>query len=53
MLRSSDSNRQGNSNKLASIASKRVAEIKIPNATVPPKLDVTKTENPKNKTIDV
>ena len=53
MLRSRESSRQGNSNKLASIASKGVAEIKTPSATVPPKLDVTKTENPKNKKIEV
>ena len=53
MLRSRDSSRQGNSNKLASIASKSVAEINTPKATVPPKLEVTKTENPKNRTIEV
>ena len=31
----------------------RVNEIKIPNAAVPPKLEMEKIENPKNKMIEV
>ena len=53
MLRSKDNNKQGNNSKLANIASNKVAEIKAPKATVPPKLEVIKTENPKNNTMDV
>ena len=53
ILRSSDRSNTGNNNRLAIIASKRVPEIRAPSATVPPKLEVINTENPKNKTIEV
>lgn len=50
---SRDNNREGNNNKLESIANNNVAETKAPSATVPPKLEIVNTEKPKNKTIDV
>ena len=53
MLRSNDNNRQGNKSRFANIANNKVAEIKAPKATVPPKLEVIKTENPKNNTMEV
>ncbi len=53
MLLSSDNNSEGKSNKFANIANNNVAETKAPRATVPPKLEIVKTENPKNNTIDV
>lgn len=53
MLLSRDSRREGNSNKLANIANKSVAETKAPKATVPPKLEMVKTEKPKKSTIEV
>ena len=43
----------GNNNKLESMATSRVPEIRAPRATVPPKSEVRKTENPKNKTTEV
>ena len=50
---SNESNREGNSNKLESIANKRVTETKPPSAIVPPKLDTVNTKNPKNNTMEV
>jgi hypothetical protein len=53
MLLSRDNNKEGSNNKLDSIANNKVVETNAPRATVPPKLEMVKTENPKNKTIDV
>ena len=53
ILFSNDNNNEGKRIRLASIARSRVAETNEPRATVPPKLEITNTENPKNKTIDV
>ena len=53
ILRSNDNNSDGSKIKLASIASNNVAETNVPKATVPPKLDIANTENPKNNTIEV
>ena len=53
MLLSNDKRSDGNNNKLANIANNKVAETKAPSATVPPKLDMINTENPKNNTMDV
>ena len=53
ILRSNDNSNDGNKIKFESMANKRVIDTKAPNATVPPKLDMVNTENPKNKTIDV
>ena len=50
---SNDKSNDGSNNKLESIARRRVPETKAPKATVPPKLETMKTENPKNKTIEV
>ena len=50
---SNESNKDGNNSKLESIAKSKVIETKAPKATVPPKLDMVNTENPKNRTIDV
>ena len=36
-----------------SIANNRVAETRAPRATVPPKLEIMKTEKPKNNTMEV
>ncbi len=53
ILFSNDKSNDGNKIKLANIANNNVAETKEPNATVPPKLDITNTEKPKNNTIEV
>jgi len=53
MLFSKDNSREGSNTKFANIAKSKVAETKAPRATVPPKLEITKTENPKNSTIEV
>ena len=53
IMRSKDNNSDGNSNKLDNIANSNVMETKAPNATVPPKLEMINTENPKNSTIEV
>ena len=53
ILLSKDKSSEGNNNKLASMANKSVTDTKAPSATVPPKLEMINTENPKNKTIDV
>ncbi len=53
MFRSRDNNNDGNNSKLESIANSNVAETNAPNATVPPKLEIVNTENPKNNTIEV
>ena len=53
ILDSNESNNEGNSNKLETIAKSNVTETRPPKAMVPPKLDTVKTRNPKNKTIDV
>ena len=53
ILRSNESNNDGNNIRFDSIANNSVTETKAPKATVPPKLEIMKTENPKNKTIDV
>jgi len=53
MLLSNDNNNDGSNNKLANSANNKVAETNAPSATVPPKLEIIKTENPKNKTIEV
>ena len=53
MLFSRDISKLGNKIKLASMANNRVAETSPPKATVPQKLEIINTENPKNKTIDV
>ena len=39
--------------KLASMANSKVTETKPPKATVPPKLELINTANPKNNTIEV
>ena len=53
MLLSKDNNKDGSNSKLDNMANNRVVETNAPNATVPPKLDIVNTENPKNKTIEV
>ncbi len=53
ILLSRDNNNDGNNNRLDNIANNKVAETKAPKATVPPKLEVVNTINPKNSTIDV
>ena len=50
---SSDNNKDGNNNKLELMAKSRVMETRPPKATVPPKLLIMKTENPKNSTMEV
>lgn len=50
---SKESKSVGNKIKLESIAKSKVAATKPPKATVPPKLDKVKTENPKNNTTEV
>ena len=53
MLLSSESNKDGNNNKLDNMANNKVADTNPPKATVPPKLEMVNTENPKNRTIEV
>lgn len=53
MLFSKDNNRDGSKIKFASMAKSKVAATKEPKATVPPKLEVMKTEKPKNRTMEV
>ena len=48
ILLSNDRSKEGNSNKLASIAKRSVAETKAPKATVPPKLDIINTSSEKS-----
>lgn len=50
---SKDKRREGNNNKLDTIANSKVTETKPPKAIVPPKLESVKTKKPKNNTIDV
>ena len=45
-----DNNKEGSNNRLDNIANNKVMDTKIPNATVPPKLEMANTEKPKNKT---
>jgi hypothetical protein len=45
--------REGKSKRFDNIANNSVPETSAPRATVPPKFETTKTENPKNNTIDV
>ena len=52
-MNDSESNNEGSNNRLASMANKSVAETSPPNATVPPKLLIINTENPKNSTMEV
>ena len=49
ILFSNDKSNEGKRIRFASIARSSVAETKDPSATVPPKLEITKTENPKTK----
>ena len=44
---------EGSRIRLASIANNSVTDTKPPSATVPPKLEVIKTANPKNRTMEV
>lgn len=53
MLRSNESNNEGRSKRLDNIANNSVAETNPPKATVPPKLEMVNTENPKNNTMEV
>src|SRR5690554_201561 len=53
ILRSNDNKSVGSRSKLESIANNKVIETNPPKATVPPKLEIVNTENPKNNTIDV
>lgn len=53
ILLSNESKSEGNNSKFDSIANNKVAETKPPKATVPPKLEMVKTEKPKNSTIEV
>lgn len=53
MVFSKDNNNTGSKIKLDNMAKTKVNETKPPNATVPPKLEIMKTENPKNKTMEV
>jgi len=53
ILLSKDKSKDGNNSRFDSIANKSVTETNAPKATVPPKLEIIKTENPKNKTIEV
>lgn len=48
-----DKTSEGNKTRLDNIPKNKVNATRPPRATVPPKLDSMKTENPKNKTIDV
>ena len=50
---SNESSMEGKRSKLDSIANNKVADTNAPKATVPPKSETVKTENPKNSTIDV
>ena len=43
----------GSNNKFVNSAINNVNEINIPRAAVPPKLEIEKIENPKNKIIEV
>src|SRR5690554_1257357 len=53
ILRSNDNKSVGSSSRLESIANNKVIDTNPPKATVPPKLEIVNTENPKNNTIDV
>ena len=46
-------NKEGNNNKLETIANNNVTETRPPKAIVPPKLERVKTKKPKNNTIEV
>ena len=50
---SKESKSAGNKIKFENMASTKVIETKPPKATVPPKLEIIKTEKPKNNTIEV
>lgn len=49
ILRSKESNSEGSKSKLDNMANSKVADTKAPNATVPPKLEMVNTENPKTR----
>ncbi len=53
MFFSNESNNDGSSNKLETIANNKVMDTKPPKAMVPPKLEAVNTKNPKNRTIEV
>lgn len=53
ILSSKVNNKDGNNNKLETIAKSRVIETNPPKAIVPPKLETVKIKNPKKSTIDV
>lgn len=53
ILLSNDNNKDGSNNKLDNMANTKVVETNAPKATVPPKLDIVKTEKPKNNTMEV
>ena len=53
MLLSSESSNVGSNSKLDSIAKSSVMETNAPKATVPPKLEMVNTENPKKSTMEV
>ena len=53
MLLSNERSKEGNKIRLASMANNKVAETNAPKATVPPKLEIMKTEKPKNSTMEV
>ena len=53
ILSSKVSNRDGNNNRLETIANNKVIETKPPKAMVPPKLETVNTKNPKKSTIEV
>lgn len=50
---SNDNKRDGNKTRFANIANNSVADTREPKATVPPKLEIIKTEKPKKSTIEV
>ena len=53
ILDSKESNKEGNNNKLDTIAKSKVTDTRPPKAIVPPKLETVNTMNQKNKTMDV
>ena len=53
MVSSIEISSEGRRIKLASMANRRVTETSPPKATVPPKLELINTANPKNNTIEV
>ena len=53
ILFSRESSKDGSNIKFASIANTKVTETNAPSATVPQKLEIVNTENPKKSTIEV